>query len=102
ERRGAEVRLVQQQGREDRGHEAVGHDPHAELAYALALLRERAGEVEDERDLHRLRRLQAERSEMDPAPRSAPYEPDAGNEYQDEAQHAQAEEGIRHPPEPVR
>ena len=60
----------------------VGQDAEGELTHALAFPRDRARQIEHDRDLGELRWLQAERPDADPAPRAAARDADARNQHQ--------------------
>ena len=98
QRRGAEVRLEQEQPRHQANHHAVRHDADREVRYPLALLAERARQVEDQGHLGRLRGLQAEGTDVQPAPRPAPHQADARDEDQNERHDARSEQGIGQAP----
>jgi hypothetical protein len=90
---GAHVALPQAERDEREGDEEVGEEADREDLDLLALPRERAREVKDERDLRRLGRLELERAERDPALRAARR---LADERHEEEQHdGRAEDRVR-------
>jgi hypothetical protein len=100
--RGAEVRLQQHQDddRDDDHEERDG--PAEQAADRAAALRKPVGEVDHERELHELGRVdRGQRADLEPAGRTADLDVDRGDEHEDQARDADQEHRDGRDPEPA-
>ena len=95
-----EVRLLQAQHHQKAGHQKVRQHPDREALHALALLFERVGEPQDERDLRGLGGLNVDRSDRQPARRAAAAVTEADH-AQDHEHRDDTEDRVRVGLEPV-
>ncbi len=89
--RGTEVRLGDDQRAEQRGHREERHEHRGPRDLRAPSAKPR-GQIEDERELRELRRLQADRARSQPAGRAARAHTDPGDEHEDEKHHDERHE----------
>ena len=89
---GAEVALGEAEHDEHAGDEEVREEADGEEPHLLPLPGERVGQVEDQRHLGHLGRLEAHRPEVEPAPRPAGGAADPRDEHQHEREEGDEEE----------
>src|SRR5690606_23685795 len=78
-------------------HERVGEEADGEGADLLSLPRQRARQVDHDRQLRQLRRLKAQAPQANPPARPAREMADARDEDEDEGDECEKEKGISHP-----
>src|SRR6266508_401384 len=93
----AEVRLREDERGQEAGHRERRHEPAAELGDRLALAREKRGEIEHERELGQLRRLERHGPEANPAARAVDRLTERRDQHQHE-EHAREDQEREHEP----
>ena len=93
--RGAEIGLQQQERGEQRENHQVRKHADREDLDAILLVREGAGEPQDQRDLRQLAGLELHARELQPPPRAARHVPQPRNVHQQEQQEREPEQGDR-------
>src|SRR5947209_14866351 len=78
----AEIRLSQDEQGQDTGYRERRYEPALEIGDRLALLREKRGEIDDERELGQLGRLERDGPEPDPAPGAVDRLAERRDQYQ--------------------